>query len=60
MIDEKKRQDRIDRKERVRKRMRVEVDPEKYIYYPAKKPIDYLSAKKNNKKYTPKKYRKDE
>lgn len=41
MIDEKKRQDRIDRKERVRKRMRVEVDPEKYIYYPAKKPIDY-------------------
>ena len=41
MIDEKKRQDRIDRKERVRKRMRVEIDPEKYIYYPAKKPIDY-------------------
>ncbi len=41
MIVQKDRQDRIDKKEKVRRRMRVEVDPEKYIYYPAKKAADY-------------------
>lgn len=41
MIDPKTKQDRLNRKEQVRRRMRVEVDPDKYIYIPAKKPIDY-------------------
>ena len=41
MIDPKTKQDRLNRKEQVRRRMRVDVDPEKYIYIPAKKPIDY-------------------
>lgn len=41
MIDPKTKQDRLSRKEQVRRRMRVEIDPDKYIYIPAKKPIDY-------------------
>jgi len=41
MIDPKTKQDRLNRKEQVRRRMRVEIDPDKYIYIPAKKPIDY-------------------
>lgn len=41
MIDEKRKQDRINQKEKVRRRMRVEVDPDKYIYIPAKKTADY-------------------
>ena len=41
MIDAKKRQDRAQEKEKVRRRMRVEIDPENYEFIPAKKPIDY-------------------
>lgn len=41
MIDPKEKQARIDRKEKVRRRMRVEIDPEKYVYFPAKKTVDY-------------------
>ncbi len=41
MIDQKSKQDRLNRKEQIRRRMRVEIDPDKYIYIPAKKPIDY-------------------
>jgi len=41
MIDTKKRQEKNQEKEKVRRRMRVEIDPENYEYIPAKKPIDY-------------------
>ena len=41
MIDQKKRQERNQAKERVRRRMRVEIDPDNYEFIPAKKPIDY-------------------
>lgn len=41
MIDTNKRQERFKQKEKVRKRMRVEIDPNNYEFIPAKKPIDY-------------------
>ena len=41
MIDTKKRQEKNQEKEKVRRRIRVEIDPENYEYIPAKKPIDY-------------------
>ena len=41
MIDTKKRQEKNQEKEKVRRRMRVEIDPDNYEYIPAKKPIDY-------------------
>lgn len=41
MIDTKKRQEKNQEKEKVRRRMRVEIDPNNYEYIPAKKPIDY-------------------
>lgn len=41
MIDDEKRQERKRQKEKVRRRMRVEIDPNNYEFIPAKKPIDY-------------------
>lgn len=41
MIDEKKRASKREAKERVRRRMQVQVDPENYEYIPAKKTADY-------------------
>jgi DNA invertase Pin-like site-specific DNA recombinase len=41
MIDTKRKLEKKQEKEKVRKRMRVEIDPENYEYIPAKKPIDY-------------------
>ena len=41
MIDTDKRQEKQIEKEKVRRRMRVEIDPDNYEYIPAKKPIDY-------------------
>lgn len=41
MIDTEKRQAKKQEKEKVRRRMRVEIDPDNYEYIPAKKPIDY-------------------
>ena len=40
MIDDEKRQERKRQKEKVRRRMRVEIDPNNYEFIPAKKPID--------------------
>ena len=48
MIDSRKKTERNLEKERVRKRIRVEIDPEKYEYIPAKKTADfYASVYKN-------------
>ena len=44
MIDVRKKQQRSWEKEKVRKRMRVEVDPDNYLYIPAKKPIDFYDT----------------
>lgn len=41
MIDSQKKQDKRQAKDKVRRRMHVEVDPEKYEFIPAKKPIDF-------------------
>ena len=41
MIDDEKRQERKRQKEKVRRRMRVEIDTNNYEFIPAKKPIDY-------------------
>ena len=41
MIDTEKRSSRIAEKEKVRRRMRVEIDPDNYEYIPEKKKIDY-------------------
>ena len=41
MIDEERRAKKREDKERTRKRMRVEVDPDNYEFIPAKKQIDY-------------------
>lgn len=41
MIDSQKKQDKRQAKDKVRKRMHVEVDPAKYEFIPAKKPIDF-------------------
>jgi len=41
MIDEKKRQKRIEAKERARRRMHAEIDENNYEYIPADKQIDY-------------------
>ena len=40
MIDDEKRQERKRQKEKVRRRMRVEIDPNNYEFIPAKKPIE--------------------
>ncbi len=44
MIDDKRRRDRQIEKERVRRRMRVEIDPENYEYIPEKGPVDYYDT----------------
>ena len=44
MIDEERRQERRIEKERVRRRMRVEIDPENYEYIPEKDPVDYYDT----------------
>ena len=44
MIDVRKKQQRSWEKEKVRKRMRVEVDPDNYLYIPAKKPKDFYDT----------------
>lgn len=41
MIDIKKHRAREQQREKQRKRMHVEIDPDNYIYYPEKKQIDY-------------------
>ena len=41
MIDEVRRQEKQDEKERVRRRMRVEIDPENYEYIPEKGPPNF-------------------
>ena len=41
MVDNNKRSQQDQRKEQYRKRFHVDIDPEKYEYIPAKKPIDY-------------------
>ena len=41
MIDNNKRTEQEQRKEQYRRRFHVDIDPEKYEYIPAKKPIDY-------------------
>ena len=41
MIDTEKRSSRIAEKEKVRRRMRVEIDPDNYEYIPEKKKTDY-------------------
>ena len=41
MIDNSKKEEKLRQKEKVRRRMRVEIDPNNYEYIPAKKPIDY-------------------
>ena len=41
MIDEVRRQERQNAKERDRRRMRVEIDPENYEYIPEKEPMDF-------------------
>lgn len=41
MIDEQRRSEKDAEKERVRRRIHVTVDPDKYEYYPEKKQIDY-------------------
>ena len=43
MIDNDKRVSKEQQKDRVRRRMQVRVDPEKYKYIPAKKQIDYYN-----------------
>ncbi len=44
MIDNEKRTQRREAKEKVRRRMRTAVDPENYQYYEAKKPIDFYDT----------------
>ena len=39
MIDNNKRTEQEQRKEQYRRRFHVDIDPEKYEYIPAKKPI---------------------
>ncbi|MBR3245867.1 MAG: recombinase family protein [Parasporobacterium sp.] len=41
MIDQSKRLSKQEEKEKVRKRMRVTVDPDNYEYIPEKKPVDF-------------------
>ena len=41
MIDKSTRKQLAERKERVRRRINIKVDPENYEFIPAKKPIDY-------------------
>lgn len=41
MIDNERRRQKLEQKERVRRRMRASVDPENYQFYPAKKQTDY-------------------
>ena len=43
MIDKERRRAREAQKEKVRERIRVSVDPSKYRYIEAKKPVDYYS-----------------
>lgn len=42
MIDDHKRDEHREEKDRVRRRMRVQVDPEKYDFYPERKPADFF------------------
>ena len=44
MIDNDKKQQKAEQKERVRQRMRVKVDAENYEYIPAKEQVDYYST----------------
>lgn len=44
MIDNDKKQQKAEQKERVRQRMRVKVDAENYEYIPAKEQVDYYSS----------------
>ena len=41
MIDTQRKEERERKKDKTRKRMHVEIDPENYEYTPAKKAIDY-------------------
>ena len=45
MIDEVRQQEKRDVKEKARRRMRVEIDPDNYEYIPEKKPVDYYDIK---------------
>lgn len=42
MIDDRKREEHREEKDRVRRRMHVQVDPEKYDFYPERKPADFF------------------
>ena len=44
MIDEEKRNTKWQQKEKVRRRMRVEIDPDNYEYIPEKKKTDYYDT----------------
>lgn len=44
MIDEEKRTSKQAAKEKVRRRMRVEIDPDNYEYIPEKKKTDYYDT----------------
>ena len=43
MIDDDKRRSERQKKEKVRRRIRVQVDPDNYEYVPEKKPVDYYN-----------------
>ena len=49
MIDESKRFQKQQEKDRTRKRMNVKVDPDNYEYFPAKKQLDYYDEDVNQK-----------
>jgi len=49
VIDNEKRAGRVQQKEKVRRRMQVKVDPNKYRYIPAKKQIDYYDNDVNQR-----------
>ena len=44
MIDKDKREEKNSRKEKVRKKYRVEIDPDNYEYIPGAKPADYYDS----------------
>ena len=50
MIDNEKRAGRVQQKEKVRRRMQVKVDPNKYRYIPAKKKSEPTERNRNVKK----------